>query len=217
MIWVRSRTAVTLAVRLTERARSQPRPGYRGSSRNRGSEQAYGIAAASSMMSTERSTRRCPRRPTSTMSGTSHPRTGGLAHGVGQGLEVVAAGPQRIRVGLQPDDLPATRDGHPLAVDLAEVVAVGLGVGGQGTQDRGRIRVDVRQRRDSRPRTRRLRATTNWAHRGNLLRPADIADHPRLQWGSVSCPPRSACRPRVRPRVSPPAPGCPGPRAPSGR
>lgn len=74
-----------------------------------------------------------------------------LAHGLGECLQVVPAGPQRVGVGLQPDDHPPTGNGHPLAVWLAQVVAVGLGVGGQWAENGSRVRIHIRQRRYRRP------------------------------------------------------------------
>ena len=64
MIWVRSRTAVTLAPQAPRTAvmRAGEEPGKRDRSghptRHMPQQMPYGIAAASSMMSTERSTRR---------------------------------------------------------------------------------------------------------------------------------------------------------------
>ena len=60
---------------------------------------------------------------------------GRLTNSVGKGLAVNTAGAQGIGIRLEPDDLPATRDCHPLAVDAAEVVAVRLCVCGQWPED----------------------------------------------------------------------------------
>ncbi len=54
------------------------------------------------------------------------------------------------RVGSQTEHIPPLRGGHPLRMDIAEVICVGLGVGGQRAEDSGLIRVDVRQRRNCR-------------------------------------------------------------------
>lgn len=64
----------------------------------------------------------------------------------------------------EPDDLPATGRGESLTVFRAQVVAVGLGIRGERTEDRGRIGIDVRQCRDSGTAARGARTATYRAH-----------------------------------------------------
>ncbi len=91
-------------------------------------------------------------------------RTGRFAYGVGKRFQVVTAGPGRGRGVEEPDDLPATRGGEALGVLGAQVVAVGFGVGGERAEDRGRVGVDVRQRRDGGTAASGARTATYRAH-----------------------------------------------------
>lgn len=88
-------------------------------------------------------------RTCSTAPGLGRPllRTRRLTHGVGKRFQVVPARTGRSRAVQQPYDLPPTRGGQALRVLGAQVVAVGFGVGGERAEDRGRVGVDVRQRR----------------------------------------------------------------------
>ena len=90
--------------------------------------------------------------------------TGGLAHGVGERLEVVAAGAGRGGVDGEADDLPAARRREPLRVLGTQVVAVRFGVGGEGAENGGGVRVDVRQRRDGGTAASGARTATYRAH-----------------------------------------------------
>lgn len=83
---------------------------------------------------------------------------------VGQRLQVVAAGAGRARTVGEPDDLPAARGGEALGVLGAQVVAVGFGVGRERSEYRGRVRVDVRQRRDGGTAASGARTATYRAH-----------------------------------------------------
>lgn len=89
---------------------------------------------------------------------------GSLAHRVGERFEIVTAGAAGGRGVGEPDDFPATRRGEPLAVFGAEVVAVGLGIGGERAEDRGRVGIDVRQCRDGGTAARSSRTATYRAH-----------------------------------------------------
>src|SRR5690606_2071690 len=100
---------------------------------------------------------------------------GGLAHGVGQCLQVVAAGLGGGRAVEEPDDFPAPGRGEALRVLGAEVVAVGFGVGGEGAEDRGRVGVDVRQRRDGGTAASGARTATYRAHDVGRYRTLDRA------------------------------------------
>lgn len=91
-------------------------------------------------------------------------RTGGLPYGVGECFEVVAAGAGRGRAVQKADDLPAARCGQALGMLGAQVVAVGFGVGGERAEDRGRVGVDVRQRRYGRTAASGARTATYRAH-----------------------------------------------------
>ena len=92
-----------------------------------------------------------------------------------QGFQVIAAGAGRSGAVRQPHDLPATGRGQALAVLGAQVVAVGLGIGGERTEDCGRVRVDVRQRRDGRATARGARTATYRAHDVGRYRTLDRA------------------------------------------
>jgi hypothetical protein len=76
-------------------------------------------------------------------------RTGRLPHGVGESLKIVTAGPGGPGIDGQPYDFPAARGSQPLGVLGTQVVTVRLRVGGERPENGGRIRVDVRERRDS--------------------------------------------------------------------
>ena len=89
---------------------------------------------------------------------------GGFADGVGECFEVVAGGPGGAGVDGEPDDLPAAGGGEALGVLGAQVVAVRFRVGGERSEDRGGVRVDVRQRRDGGTTARGARTTTYRAH-----------------------------------------------------
>ena len=58
-------------------------------------------------------------------------RTGSLAHGVGECLQVIDTGLQCIGVRGDPHDLPAFGSGQSITVHLAKVVTVRFGVGRQ--------------------------------------------------------------------------------------
>ena len=102
-------------------------------------------------------------------------RPGRLADGVGQRLEVVAAVANGTVVHRQPYDVPSTRRGEARGVLRTQVVAVRLGIGGKGTEDGGRVRVDVRQRRDGRTTARGPRTATYRAHDVGRYRTPDRA------------------------------------------
>src|SRR4051812_31469202 len=91
-------------------------------------------------------------------------RPGGLAHGVGKRFQIVTAGPGRSGAVEKADDLPAAWGGEALGVLGAQVVAVGFGVGGERAEDRGRVGVDVRQRRDGGTAASGSRTATYRAH-----------------------------------------------------
>lgn len=102
-------------------------------------------------------------------------RTRRFPYGVGERFEVVTAGAGgRGGVG-EPDDLPAAWRGQPLAVLGTEVVAVGLGVGGERAEDRSRVGIDVRQCRDGRAAARGARTATYRAHDVGRYRTLDRA------------------------------------------
>jgi len=72
--------------------------------------------------------------------------TGGLADRLGQRDQVVGARGRRFVITLVPHELPASRRGEPASVPFAQVIGVWLGVGGEGSDHRSRIGVDVGQR-----------------------------------------------------------------------
>jgi hypothetical protein len=87
-----------------------------------------------------------------------------FADRVGQCFEVVAAGLRGCGTVGEPHHFPAPWRGKPLTVFGAEVVTVGLGVGGERAEDRSRIGIDVRQCRDGRAAARGARTATYRAH-----------------------------------------------------
>ena len=96
----------------------------------------------------ERSTRRCPRLPTSTPWPTGSPGggQGRLPYRVGQRLQVIGLRWRGLH--REPHDFPAARHGQPVGVRRAQVVAVRLDVRGQRAEDRGGVAVHVGQRVD---------------------------------------------------------------------
>lgn len=96
--------------------------------------------------------------------GTAVVRTRCFPYGIGERFEVVTAGAHGSGGIGEPDDLPATWRGQPLAVLGTEVVAVGLGIGGERAEDRSRVGIDVRQCRDGRAAARGARTATYRAH-----------------------------------------------------
>ena len=68
-----------------------------------------------------------------------------LANHVGECLEILRDA-NRIDLGLDPDQFPATRRGEPACVGFAEVIAVGFDVGGERPEHGRGIGVDVGQR-----------------------------------------------------------------------
>lgn len=91
-------------------------------------------------------------------------RTRRFPYRIGECFEIVAAGAGGGGGVGEPDDFPATRRGQPLTVLGTEVVAVGLGVGGERAEDRSRVGIDVRQCRDGRAAARGARTATYRAH-----------------------------------------------------
>lgn len=69
----------------------------------------------------------------------------GIADRVGQGQEVIRSRLLRSGGHGQAQNLPAPRDREGISMLLAQIVTMGLGVGGQRSKDRRGIRVDVRQ------------------------------------------------------------------------
>lgn len=125
-------------------------------------------------------------------------RAGGFPYRVGQGLQVIAGRRGRPGIDREPDHLPAARGGQPFRVLRAQVVAVGLGVGGKRAQNGGGVCVDVRQRRDGRTAARSARTATYRAHDVGRYRTRDRAATtiPHLT-PTCRCTPRSPL-PRTR-------------------
>ena len=121
-------------------------------------------------------------------------RTGRLAHRVGERFQVVTAGAGGTGGVGEPDDLPAARRGEALGVLGAQVVAVGFGVGGERAEDRGRVGVDVRQRRDGGTAASGARTATYRAH--------DVGRYRTLERAATTLPqvtpPCRAVRPPTR-------------------
>ena len=131
-------------------------------------------------------------------------RTPRLAHGIGQGEQVVGARLRLGVVGRQADDLPTTGSREAGRVVGAQVVGVRLRVRRQRAEDSRPVGVDVGQRCDRGPTARRLGAPTGqvhsrnsrWHHRrpaaGTPSRaPPEFAEHhPPPAAGAVTSPDR---------------------------
>ncbi len=107
--------------------------------------------------------RRAPRHPYRWLVTTrcGHDR---LAYRLGQRDQIVLAGRRRIKLALGSDKLPAARSSQAPSVPFAQVVGVGLGEGGEGADDRGRVGVDIGQRGDGQLRTTVSRAPPGRPH-----------------------------------------------------
>lgn len=109
-------------------------------------------------------------------------------YGVGERFEVVAAGARGGGGVGEPDDFPAAWCGQPLTVLGTEVVAVGLGIGGERAEDRSRVGIDVRQCRDGRAAARGARTATYRAH--------DVGRYRTLERAATTLPQLTPpCRP----------------------
>lgn len=118
-------------------------------------------------------------------------RPGRLAHRVGKRFEIVTTGAGGGRRIGEPDDFPAPGRGEPLAVFGAEVVAMGLGIGGERAEDRGRVGIDVRQCRDGGTAARGSRTATYRAH--------DVGRYRTLERAATTLPHLTpTCRPWAR-------------------
>jgi hypothetical protein len=114
-----------------------------------------------------------------------------LPHSVGKGFQIIPAGPGRTGTVGEPDDLPAARCREALGVLGTQVVAVGLGVGGERAEDCGRVGIDVRQRRDGGAAASGARTATYRAH--------DVGRYNTLDRAATTLPQVTPpCRP-VRP------------------
>ncbi len=98
-------------------------------------------------------------------------RAGGLADRVGQREQVVVGRPLGLRVGRQPEHLPAAGGGESLGVGLAQVVGVRLGVRRERAQDGRLVGVHVRQRVDRGTAARGARTATGGTHAANATPP----------------------------------------------
>jgi len=98
----------------------------------------------------------------------------GLAHGLGEGQQVVAA---RLGgfVDSQPDDLPAERRGQRPRMPPAKVIAVRLRLGGEWPEDSRGVGIDIGEGGNGRPRAAGPR-TPSRPHAGEAtgVRPASV-------------------------------------------
>ena len=120
-----------------------------------------------------------------------------LPYRVGECFEIVAA---RLGRGMgvgEPDDFPSPGRGQPFTVLGAEVVAVGLGIGGERAEDRGRVGIDVRQCRDGGTAARSSRTATYRAHDVGRYRTLERAAT-TLSHLTPSCRPPEAGRSALR-------------------
>jgi hypothetical protein len=67
----------------------------------------------------------------------------GLAHGLGEGRQVVAGVLRRCELALEPHHLPSPGGGEAVGVPVAQVVGVRLGLRGQRAHDGRGIGIDV--------------------------------------------------------------------------
>jgi hypothetical protein len=98
-------------------------------------------------------------------------RAGSLADRVCEGLEVVNPGYGPLGVDIEAENFPSARRGEAVSVDLAQVVGVRFGVRCERADDRGGVRIDVRERCDRRAGTRDPRAAAQRAHERDRTRP----------------------------------------------
>ena len=75
-------------------------------------------------------------------------RPGRLAHGVGEGDQVVGGRGRGREIAVVPDEIPASGGGEAASMRLAQVVRVWLGERREGADDGGRVAVDVGQSGD---------------------------------------------------------------------
>jgi len=87
-------------------------------------------------------------------------RPSGLADGISERGEIVEARHGGVGLDIEADDLPAERGGEPVRMSVTEVVGVRLGVGGEGPDNSGGVRIDVRERRNRWSTARGLRAAS---------------------------------------------------------
>src|SRR5512138_3935248 len=106
-------------------------------------------------------------------------RAGGLAHGVGQGDQVVGGGGRRREIAVVAHELPASGGGEAAGMRLAQVVRVRLGERRQGADDGGRIAVDVGQCGDRLSGT-AVPGAAPWGPHGGTLSPRGLA------WGALT-------------------------------
>lgn len=87
-----------------------------------------------------------------------------FTYGVGERLQVVAAGTSARRLDREPDHLPTTRGGQALGMHGAQVVTVRFHVSGERTENGGGVGVDVREREYGGLSARGAGTASNMAH-----------------------------------------------------
>ena len=97
-------------------------------------------------------------------------RPGRLTDGVSEGEQIVAGGFAGARIGSQADDLPAPGSREAFAVLRTQVIGVGFGEGGEGTQHGRLVGVHVGERVDRRAATCGARTTTGGSHEATVPR-----------------------------------------------
>ena len=105
----------------------------------------------------------------------AHPRArrkdrcgpGRFSYRVGQGLEIIIAVDVRSRLTFDPDDCPASRDGHTVRVSRAKIIGMRLGERREWAQHRRRFDVGIREGGDGGSAAGRPRAAPGH-HRANV-------------------------------------------------
>lgn len=95
-------------------------------------------------------------------------RAGRLADRFGKRHQIVVARRGRAELAVVAHQVPAAGRREAAGMGLAEVIGVRLGKRGQRTDDRSRLRVDIRQRRDGVSGTSVARASPWGPHGGTV-------------------------------------------------
>ena len=94
-----------------------------------------------------------------------------LADRLGQRDQIVNAVRGRVKLTVVPDQIPASGRGQAACVLLAKIIGVRLGEGGERSDDGGRFRIHIRQRRDRQSGAAVARTTPWGPHRRTVSPP----------------------------------------------
>lgn len=119
---------------------------------------------------------------------------GGFAHGVGKREQIILGG-STVDAQGEPDDLPPAWCRQPLGMLVTEVVGVRFGIGGQRTEHRRLIGVDIGERGHRAPLARGPRTAPGTTHVGEVTARAGTQRLGSLGWSQRTR--REAARHRV--------------------